>query len=198
MSVIGVTTANGRALCRVVLFLVLCPIVLAVTSALTDKIAGLSQTLVLAAVASLCTFALTILFVRWEKLRLDDVGAAPRPSSLHRFALGFVGGLLLVALVNSLAFAAGHVRWVGASTDIAATVMMLITFLALSCREELAFHGYPLRQLERLAGLWSAQVIIALAFAIEHRIGGMPWTRALLGPVAGSLLFGTAAIATRG
>lgn len=198
MTVIGNKFAGWRALGRVALFLVVCPIVLAVTSALTNKIPGVWRTFALGAVASLCTFALTLLFVRREKLRLEEVGAAPRPASLRRFALGFVGGLILVALVNFPAFVAGHVRWVAASPDIAAAAMMSITFIALSCREELGFHGYPLRQLARVVGLWSSQLVIALAFAIEHWMGGMPWTRALVGPVAGSLLFGMAAIATRG
>lgn len=198
LTVIGNKIARWRALCRIVLFLVVCPIVLAVTSTLTSTIPGFWRTFALGVLASLCTFALTLLFVRWEKLRLEDVGAALLPSSLRRFGLGFFGGLLLVALVNVPAFAAGNVHWVAASPDLATAAMMLITFIALSCREELGFHGYLLRQLDRIVGLWSAQLIIALVFAIEHWMGGMPWSRALLGPVAGSLLFGVAAIATRG
>jgi uncharacterized protein len=37
-----------------------------------------------------------------------------------------------------------------------------------------------------------------LVFVLEHMVGGWPWTRALFGAGVGSLLFGIAAIATRG
>lgn len=79
-----------------------------------------------------------------------------------------------------------------------ATTITLLTDIALSCREELGFRGYPLRRLERSFGLWEAQIIVALVFALEHMAGGWPWERALLGAGVGSLLFGMAAIATEG
>ena len=47
-------------------------------------------------------------------------------------------------------------------------------------------------------GLWAAQFIVALIFALEHVAGGSPWMQALFGAAVGSLLFGMAAIATRG
>jgi hypothetical protein len=74
----------------------------------------------------------------------------------------------------------------------------LVAYLLLACREELAFRGYPLRRLDRSFGPWSAQLIVALVFALEHRAGGYSWTNALFGTFVGSLLFGMAALATRG
>jgi hypothetical protein len=41
-------------------------------------------------------------------------------------------------------------------------------------------------------------VFVAIAFALEHRLGGSPWTQAVFGAGVGSLLFGMASIATRG
>jgi membrane protease YdiL (CAAX protease family) len=43
-----------------------------------------------------------------------------------------------------------------------------------------------------------AQVAVALIFALEHITGGSSWTNALIGSSVGSLLFGMAAIASRG
>jgi hypothetical protein len=74
----------------------------------------------------------------------------------------------------------------------------MAAYLLLACREELAFRGYPLRQLERSFGVWPAQLLVAAAFALEHRAGGYSWTNALFGAFIGSLLFGMAALATRG
>ena len=47
-------------------------------------------------------------------------------------------------------------------------------------------------------GYLAAQLFIAALFAVEHVLGGMSWTGALLGPAVGSLLFGMVAIATEG
>lgn len=74
----------------------------------------------------------------------------------------------------------------------------LITYVLLACREELAFRGYPLRRLYSSFGLWGSQAIVAVAFALEHVAGGSTWMNAILGAAVGSLLFGMAAIATRG
>jgi membrane protease YdiL (CAAX protease family) len=74
----------------------------------------------------------------------------------------------------------------------------MVAYVALSTREELAFHGYPLRRLKSFFGLWGAQFIVAFIFALEHVAGGSTLWLALLGAGVGSLLFGMAAIATRG
>jgi membrane protease YdiL (CAAX protease family) len=190
---------RGRLLGRVLLFVLSCAFVLAATSPLTRKIPGPWADFVLGTVASLGAFALTVLFVRWERLRLEDVGAAPAWRSLPRFGFGFLIGLLLVALSASVSAAVAQGRWVRApGFTLTATTITLLTYIVLSCREELAFHGYPLRRLEQSFGLWGAQVIVALVFAVEHMAGGWSWPRALLGAGVGSLLFGMASIATRG
>ncbi len=76
--------------------------------------------------------------------------------------------------------------------------MSLLTYIALSSREELGFRGYPLLRLKEFFGVWGAQIIVALAFGAEHIAGGWSLPRALLGASVGSLLFGMAAIASRG
>jgi membrane protease YdiL (CAAX protease family) len=76
--------------------------------------------------------------------------------------------------------------------------MSLLTYIAVSCREELGFRGYPLFRLKGFFGVWGAQIIVALVFAVEHMAGGWPLLRAILGAGVGSLMFGMAAIATRG
>jgi hypothetical protein len=77
-------------------------------------------------------------------------------------------------------------------------MITLVAYLSLSVREELAFHGYPLRRLKPFFGLWGAQFIVAFIFALEHVAGGSTLWLALFGAGVGSLLFGMAAIATRG
>jgi membrane protease YdiL (CAAX protease family) len=160
---------------RVVLFLLGCAFVLAATAPLTHKLPELWPNLVLGAVASLGAFALTVLFVRWEGLRLEDVGAAPARWSLPRCAFGFLVGLVLVALSASISAATGHMRWARTpGVGFSDATITFFTYIALSCREELGFRGYPLRRLEQFFGLWGAQIIVALVFAAEHMAAGWP------------------------
>jgi membrane protease YdiL (CAAX protease family) len=188
-----------RPLGRVLLFYIATAVVLATVAPLAPREPGLTHLLSIGAMASLGTFILTLLFVRWEGLRLDDVGAWPDRRSVLRLAFGFLIGLGLVALHTVMAWGVGHVRWVPASgVSFLDATLTLIAFLLLSAREELAFHGYPLRRIYTFSGFWVALLVVAFVFALEHRVGGYTWGQALFGAGIGSLLFSMAAIATRG
>ena len=191
--------SQWRSVGRVLLFLVASPLVLAITGALPLGQRGPLQVLLIAVLASGGSFALTVLFVRWEGLRLADVGAMPRAGSLVPFVTGFAIGLILVALHSFLVGVAGHVHWVLTAWPTLVQASLVFTgYLFLAAREELAFHGYPLRRLQPYFGVWGAQATIAAVFALEHMAGGWPLAQALWGAAMGSLLFGMASIATRG
>jgi len=184
---------------RVLLFYLVCAVFLMVAAPVGAKFFGQWPKVAIGGVTSIATFGLTMLFVRWDGIRLADVGAALRVGSVVRLVFGFFAGLLMVVVQSSFVTFGGHVHWVRSTgTGIAPIAMALLAYLLLACREELGFHGYPLRRLERFFGIWAAQIIVALAFALEHRAGGFTWFNAMLGSVAGSLLFGMASIATRG
>ena len=184
---------------RVLVFFVACAVLLAATAPFDRRIAQLPPGMVTGAITSVGTLLLTIVFVRWEGLRLADVGAAIGTRSGLRFIGGVLVGLLLVTLHVSIERFVGGLRWVRTegvgSLDV---VIMLITYVLLACREELAFRGYPLRRLNSMFGLWISLIVVALVFALEHIAGGSSWMQALFGAGVGSILFGMAALATRG
>ena len=193
------SSSKKQTLVHVFLFLIGCALLLTLTSVLPPARLGVGQELFIGVIASLGAFALTMLFVRWDGLRLKDVGAMPHRKSLGLLAIGFTLGLFLVVMHSYFVGIAGHVRWVrtvGPRGDHAA--FTVVGYLFLAAREELAFHGYPLRRLQSSFGLLGAQVMIAAVFALEHMAGGWPYAQALWGAATGSLLFGMAAIATRG
>ena len=184
---------------RSILFVILCAVILAAVSPLSANLPERWSSLTIGVAAGLGAFALTIIFVRWDGMRLRDAGAAFQFRSVSRLAIGFLIGLgLVLAYSLSITFG-GHVHFVRAGGLNSGTVILMLSgFLALSCREELAFHGYALRSLDSGFGLWTAQLVIALLFAVEHVIGGVSWTHSIFGAALGSLLFGMAALATRG
>jgi len=185
----------GRAL----LFLASSAVVLMAVSPWAPKLPGMWPQFLVGLWASLGTLALTWVFVRWDGLRLRDVGAAPTRRSVPRLAFGVALGFVLLAGQWLSLAATGHIRWVRAPEHgIAAAAVAMLAYAALACREELGFRGYPLRRLETGFGLWGAQLIVAAVFALEHVAGGYSWLNASLGVFAGALLFGMAALATRG
>jgi uncharacterized protein len=184
---------------RVALFMLACAIVLITAGAVMPKLPGQWSQVALGASTSLVTFALTVLFTRWDRLYLKDVGAAIASRSWLRLAKGFLIGSGLVGLQASVVGVVGHVRWVRSpEVGFSTASTALAACLVLSCREELAFRGYPLRRLDCFFGPYTAQVLVAIVFALEHVAGGYSWTNAMLGVATGSLLFGMAALATRG
>jgi membrane protease YdiL (CAAX protease family) len=193
------TLRRSAQLGRVLLFLLACAVLLATVAPFDGRIPGLPTGMVTGLVTSLGTLILTLVFVRWDGLRLEDVGAAIGRRSLPRFIVGFLLGLLLVALHVSIEALAGGLTWERTNgVGFLDMVMMLIIYILLACREELAFHGYPLRRLNSLFGLWVSQLVVAVIFALEHIGGGSTLTQAVFGAGLGSLLFGMASLATRG
>ncbi|HEX5043702.1 MAG TPA: CPBP family intramembrane glutamic endopeptidase [Candidatus Polarisedimenticolaceae bacterium] len=180
-------------------FVVATAVALATAAPLTRRIPDHMGQALVGLVTSAATFALTLLVAKWERLRLADLGAAPAAGSVTRFAAGFLAGLTLSLAWAACLFMAGHVRWIRTvDTPVLAAPVALLAYLALACREELAFRGYPLRRLAGLYGPLAAQVVMALLFALEHVAGGNTWTNAFLGAGTGAVLFGMAALATRG
>jgi hypothetical protein len=121
---------------RVLLFLISCAVLLASTAPLERRFPGLPPGLFTGAITSLGTLVLTVIFVRWEKLRLEDVGAAFSRKSPLRFVVGFLVGLILVALHVSVEALVGQIRWVRSEgVDSLAIAASLIVYVLLACRE---------------------------------------------------------------
>ncbi|MBB6499397.1 CPBP family intramembrane glutamic endopeptidase [Pedobacter cryoconitis] len=186
--------------CRAILFCLCCAIILAASSRLMQ---GLPVTewnqFTLVMIASLGALILTILFSRWEGLQLRAIGLIPGSQSISRLLIGFTVGLFLAIMQPLLVLMTGHISLVRSSEITFVTIVTnLLLYLGIACREELAFRGYPLRSLNYVIGSWKAQLIVAFIFAAEHVAGGMTWSQALLGAGLGSILFGLAALKTKG
>lgn len=184
---------------RVLLFFLICALLLILAGPFCSRLPGQFSQVALGSITTVATLIMTGLFLRWDKLRFSDVGAAPGGESAIRTLVGFALGLVLVALQTCFVILAGHVHWLRTpSIGLAPAGTALLAYVTLASREELAFRGYPLRRLVGCFGVWSAQLVVAFVFAIEHVAGGSTWTNAIFGAFVGSLLFGMAALTMRG
>ncbi|WP_446745369.1 CPBP family intramembrane glutamic endopeptidase [Silvibacterium acidisoli] len=188
-----------KGVLRSLLFLAACPLALIVTTSFV-KTTSFANTIKVGAITCAVTYGLTVLFLRWDGWKLSDVGLARSPRTVPRLFFGIMVGSALVAFQESVLFASGHVHWsqLGAVLPTKSLLPAFIAYLLLALREEIAFRAYPLRRLEFELGLWTSLVILGIVFTLEHLAGGMSWSQSLLGPFIGAILFGMAALATRG
>lgn len=152
--------------------------------------------------SSLLLIPLTWLFLRWDKRVLADVGMAFSGTSIPRVLVGTLIGLAvfgLVILAIVLAAGPGAVQFeLYEGWKLGSLLGILAMTFALSCMEEIGFRGYPLRTLVDSMGLWPAQALVAVAFALSHIAYGWAWPTVLLGVLPAGLLFGMSATASGG
>ncbi len=142
---------------------------------------------------------LTTVFLRREKRGTDSAGMRFSSGSLPRFGTGAVLGLVLYALqIAVIGSIAGPLRLVPTGTHAGAIALAVTTYVALATMEEVGFCGYPLRRLEERFGVLPGIATSAIAFGILHLIYGWSAWMALAGATSGGMLFGAAALATRG
>lgn len=184
---------------RVLLFCIGCGVILAITSGVTKGLTLIYSNILSIALALIGTLLLTVVFVKWERLKLRDVWVVPGDKTTRRVLTGLLIGSLLAMLQPLLVITFGHVSMDRSSAiGYAAIASNLLLYLLIACREEIAFRGYPMSVLSRSVGGIGAQIIIAIVFIIEHKIGGMTWIQAVIGPGIGAIFFGLAALKTKG
>lgn len=184
---------------RIVLFYVACLLLLFCAAAMAKSFTGLQQVWLIGALCSVGAWLFSRVFVRWDDVDMESIGAKLTAGSGARFGLGFAVGLLLVGLHALALFGIGHTSLErNPSAQSAQIAYALVGYALLASREELTFHGYPLRRLASLFGRWPALIVVSLVFAAEHVAGGADWLAAIAGAGVGSMLFGVASLTTRG
>lgn len=162
------------------------------------------QSLAWGVISSIALFALSFAFLRWDKRDAASIGLQIVASSWKRFFAGLGIGLVLhgIQTASVLAFANGvKLERVAPTADpniTGSVALAMVTFLALSCMEELGFRGYALRRLNELWGRAAAVAIGVVAFVLLHLAYGWPLAAAVVGVSAGALLFGLAALVSGG
>jgi membrane protease YdiL (CAAX protease family) len=191
---------NRKAtLTRVVTFCLLCAIVLALFSGLTKNLHTEWRQHVFLVITIVITYGLAVIFTKWEKLPLKNVGIVPNKRTTGKIVIGFAIGLFMTLLQPAFVLLLGHFK-LTLSSSIAwyPIIFYLSLYVLVAIREELAFRSFPLFSLYNRFGLWTSQLIILVIFSLEHVAGGMTWVQAFLGAGTGALLFGFAALKTDG
>lgn len=184
---------------RVLFFSLGCVIILIFCSRLTQDIPFKFTDHLSILSATILTFLLILLFLKLEKLKLNDVGIIPGKYSISRFLCGYMIGFGMAASQALIVLIYGHFQLkLVPKISIIDLLSPLLLYFFIACREELAFRSYSLRSLNISLGPILALTIIGIIFIIEHVAVGMTWKMAILGSGAGAILFGVSALKTKG
>jgi membrane protease YdiL (CAAX protease family) len=143
---------------------------------------------------------LTFWLLRREHRTVNDVGLRWSARSPRRFVAGLLLGTAVSAMMLlAISLIAGPLEISRVTAPSSAAIMVIVaTTLALGIMEEVGFRAYSLWTLVESFGIWWGQLVVAGAFTLMHLVYGWSIGTALLGVFPSALLFGAAAIATRG
>jgi membrane protease YdiL (CAAX protease family) len=148
---------------------------------------------------TLAAWGSTYLILRLQNTSFTFIGLYWERNSIFRFITGvIIGGVTLAAMLWLLHVLAGFNWTSNEKVWSGATILSYIAILPLAFMEEIAFRAYPFIILQRRYGIWVAQIVSAVAFALYHIPGGNGLLGVLLGPGIWGLIFGIAAAWSRG
>jgi uncharacterized protein len=198
-----VRTSEGRprqALVRVALFWVAYFAILLLASVAKSAAPPRWGQIVWGLTSSIALVAVTLFMLQREGRSAEDVGLGVSRGTIARFLLGtLVGSFAYLFSVAAIAVLVGPIhfaRVVGPSLSVMG--FTVCSYLALSLMEEIGLRGYAQRTLDARFGLVRAMFATAGVTALSHLAFGWAWQTVIMGVVPGALLFGAAAIASRG
>lgn len=152
--------------------------------------------LALGSVLTCVALALIALFLRREGRSFADIGLAVETGTIRRFVGGTVLGSAITAVMFATIIGLTSLRVESIpSPDYGNAIgFSFVVLFVLAYMEEVAFRSFPLVRLQEAFGVRTAIYVTAVVFAFYH--GPDPMN--LLGPGVWGLLYGLAAVASRG
>lgn len=197
---IGLKRQNAAAtLLRTFTFWVIALGLMVATSLAARLAPDASFTLLWGMAASACVYVVARWFAKRSSISPANAGLGWSGGSSRRFAIGLaigIGVYLSTIAVNAALF--GPIRFAEVRPDPLAILLVVVGLAATITMEELVFRSYALWNSVGAVGSGSAQVIVAIAFSGLHLVYGWSLMTVLLGVLPSAILFGAAAIASRG
>lgn len=146
----------------------------------------------------LTLFAVSIM-LKMEKKTFADYGLFWERDTPLKLLKGIGFGLLIysfslltMALFTESTFVLNNYKW---HTTL---LFSYLSLLPLAFIEEIAFRGYPFIKLNKVFGLRSTQLIIAIAFAFFHILQGWSFFSAFISTAIIAYLYGLSAVWSKG
>lgn len=141
----------------------------------------------------------TAIFLKIDRKRFKDIGLTFERETLVRFVIGILIGIILMGLLAcSVIYFTGVSVSANPQINWMHFIMMAIPLIPLAFMEELGFRAYPLENIKTKYGVRVALLITSVLFALYHVANGWTITSSFMGPAIWGLVFGLAAIYSKG
>ena len=139
------------------------------------------------------------IFLKVEGKSFDSLGLKIAKRTATNFLKGVLLGtaIFMIMILAFLAFGGMYLQKINA-VDYGKIALSLLPFIPLALMEELGFRTYPFLNISSKLGVWYAQIVIAILFALYHILMGWPVQVAFLGPFIWSFAFGWSALWSKG
>ena len=152
-----------------------------------------------AIIGAIIALSLAGIFIKSENKALADYHLVWGKSTLLNFLKGFAIGLAACAAITTVLVLFGGLKIQKNPEAISFwTPFLYLAIVPAAFMEEVAFRSYPFIKLYKAFGLKMTQFIVAIAFALYHLPIGWSILPAFLGPGIWALVFGIAAVLSKG
>ena len=150
-------------------------------------------------VGTLAAFLTTILFLKFDKKRFSDIGLTFERTTTVKFFAGIVVGVVIMGLLAMcVIYFSNMTVQVNPRSNVWYFLLMTLPIILLAFMEELGFRAYPLQILKDKIGIRPSIIVTSLLFALYHIVNAWSIVSIFLGPAVWGLVFGLAAIYSKG
>jgi membrane protease YdiL (CAAX protease family) len=150
-------------------------------------------------IGTLAAFLATVLFLKFDRKRFSDIGLTFQRTTITKFFTGVVVGIVIMGLLaTSVIYFTDVVIVANQKSIFLNFLLMTLPLIPLAFMEELGFRAYPLEILKDKVGIRLAIIITSILFALYHIVNGWTIASSFYGPGIWGLIFGLAAIYSKG
>lgn len=150
-------------------------------------------------IGTLAAFFTTALFLKFDRKPWSAIGLSIRRNTIVHFFTGVMAGILIMGLLVTVSLYFSNVTMqVNPAGNIWNFLLVTLPLIPLAFMEELGFRAYPLEILKDKIGIRLSIIITSLLFAVYHIANGWTIASSLYGPAVWGLIFGLAAVYSKG
>jgi len=150
-------------------------------------------------IGTLAAFFATVLFLRIDRNRFSSIGLTFERNTVVKFLVGVITGVVIMGLLamSVIYFTNVEIK-VNQESNLLHFLLVTAPLLPLAFMEELGFRAYPLQILKDRIGIRLSIIITSILFGLYHIVNGWSIASAFYGPAVWGLIFGLAAIYSKG
>ena len=150
-------------------------------------------------IGTLAAFLTTVLFLKFDRKQFADIGLMFQRNTIVKFFGGLIAGAVIMGLLATSVIYFTKMRFdVNPRSNVLQFLLFTTPLLPLAFMEELGFRAYPLEILKDKIGIRLSIFITSVLFAVYHIANGWTIASSFYGPAVWGLIFGLAAIYSRG